>query len=331
MILKEVHKTSKEKRTCDKIKCIFLLAEGYSKIDTAQILLVDEDTVRNWEERFVERDTIESWLEDKYVEYSGKLTEEEKSDIEQYVTENMITDCKQVIAYVSKKYGKEFSHDGMVRLLHRLGFEYKQTVIIPGRYDAEEQKEWKKGYEKIEAGLKEDEGIVFIDGVHPQHNTVSGRAWIKKGENKEIKSNTGRQRINIQGAYNPNNQDVIIQEDESLTSENTIEFFKKIEEYYPTKSKIYVICDNARYYKNKDVKKYLEDSRLEIIYLPVYSPNLNLIERLWKLIKKKVLLNKYHATFVEFKQAIFDFLNSLPTIKEELLQFIGRKLHLFST
>ena len=54
----------------------------------------------------------------------------------------------------------------------------------------------------LEGGnLKEDEVLLFLDGVHPQHNTKCSRAWIKIGEEKQIKSNSGRRRLNISGAY----------------------------------------------------------------------------------------------------------------------------------
>ena len=65
--------------------------------------------------------------------------------------------------------------------------------------------------------------------------------------------------------------------------------------------------------------KYIMNSdKLEFVYLPPYSPNLNLIERLWKFMKKKVLRNKYYPTFLDFKDAIGDFFLKLPQYSDEL-------------
>jgi len=279
--------------------------------------------------KFIERKNLEEWYKDNYIEYEGKLTKAERNEIEKYVEENIINDSKKIIQYIKEKYNKDFSSDGIVKLLHRLGFEYKQTTLIPSQYDAEKQKSFKETYEARLAAMKKNEEIVFIDGVHPQHNTVCGKAWIKKGETKNIESNTGRSRINLSGAYNPKNNDVIIQEDKKLNRESTIKFFQKIETKYIDAETIFAIVDNAKYFKNEDVRQFLETSRIKLIYLPTYSPNLNLMERLWKFMRKKVMNNKFYKTVKNFRDAIFNFFDTLPDIQEELAQFIGKKMHLF--
>ena len=73
---------------------------------------------------------------------------------------------------------------------------------------------------------------------------------------------------------------------------------------------IYVICDNARYYRSKAVQAYLKTSRIKLVFLPPYAPNLNLIERLWKFFKKQVLYNRYYETFAEFKAACEAFFSN---------------------
>jgi transposase len=177
--------------------------------------------------------------------------------------------------------------------------------------------------------LKEEEVLLFLDGVHPQHNTKCSRAWIKIGEQKQIKSNSGRRRLNISGAYDPISQDILVREDKTINAETVMAFFKQIEAAYPSKASIYVIADQAPYYQNKDVKKYLETSRVELIALPTYSPNLNLIERLWKLMRKKVINNIYYEKFADFKRAILAFFsNDSLEFKAELRLFIGLDLHL---
>ena len=84
------------------------------------------------------------------------------------------------------------------------------------------------------------------------------------------------------------------------------------------KDKIYIIVDNARYYKNAALQDYLKDSKIEQIFLPPYSPNLNLIERVWKFMKKKVINNKYYEKSAEFKQKIFEFFSNIKSYKKEL-------------
>lgn len=99
-----------------------------------------------------------------------------------------------------------------------------------------------------------------------------------------------------------------------LTGEATISFLKKIEKAYPNKRKIHLFLDNARYYKNKEVLGYVKTSKIELHFLPPYSPNLNPIERVWKWMKEKVTYNTYYEEFDDFKQAIFGFLESVSKL-----------------
>lgn len=71
---------------------------------------------------------------------------------------------------------------------------------------------------------------------------------------------------------------------------------------------ITLVLDNARYQKCKLVDELAKSLEIELLYLPSYSPNLNLIERLWKFIKKKCLYSKYYTDFSGFKAAISDLL-----------------------
>lgn len=81
---------------------------------------------------------------------------------------------------------------------------------------------------------------------------------------------------------------------------------------------IYVICDNAGYYRSKAVQAYLQDSRIKLVFLPAYAPNLNLIERLWKFFKKQVLYNRYYETFGDFRTACEDFFNNPQRYRRQL-------------
>ena len=120
-----------------------------------------------------------------------------------------------------------------------------------------------------------------MDATHPQHNPIPTYGWILKGQEKTIPTNTGRKRININGALDTVNMDVVIQVSENVNAESTIKLFQLLEKQNPEVEKIYVIADNARYYRAKAVKEYLETSKIVIVFLPTYAPNLNLIERFW--------------------------------------------------
>ena len=170
-----------------------------------------------------------------------------------------------------------------------------------------------------------------MDGVHPQHNSKPAYGWIEKGKIKELKSNTGRERININGALNPETFEVISGQDDSINAQSTIKLFEKIEKYYDQASTITIICDNARYYKSKLVQEYLKTSKIDLKFLPPYSPNLNLIERFWKFFHKKVTYNQYYEKFSDFRRAVNDFFDSIPSFYKELTSLLTQNFSIINS
>ena len=175
----------------------------------------------------------------------------------------------------------------------------------------------KEEYEQLKQSLPSDETICFMDGVHPTHNVQPAYGWIQKGVRKEIPANSGRSRINLSGVIDIIDHKVLVQEDKMLNAEATISFFRKIEEAYPGENRIHIFCDNARYYRNKAVTEHLKISKIQLHFLPPYSPNLNPIERLWKWMKERVIYNTYYPEFEDFRMAVFGFFALLSALSTE--------------
>ncbi len=220
-----------------------------------------------------------------------------------------------------------------VALLHRLGYVYKKPKKVPGKADAQAQKEFLSRYKKLKEQQSEQDVILFMDAVHPQHNPVMACGWIKRGKEFQVKSNTGRQRLNSNGAVNVETMSMIMRYDDTINAQSTIQLFDQIARCYPKARKVTVICDNARYYRPKLVQAYLESSKIALLFLPAYAPNVNLIERYWKYFKKIILYNRYYETFKEFKQACEYFfaniephLPALRTLLAENFQIIEGKM-----
>jgi transposase len=93
---------------------------------------------------------------------------------------------------------------------------------------------------------------------------------------------------------------------------------QQIEQAHFSAPWIFVICDNARYYRSRAVDDYLKTSPIKLVFLPPYAPNLNLIERLWKFFKKTVLYNRYYETFFQFKEACSDFFKNSSKYQPQL-------------
>ena len=103
-----------------------------------------------------------------------------------------------------------------------------------------------------------------------------------------------------------------------------IALFETLAARHPTASAIKVVLDNASYNRSAAVKAYLarEDCRIQLVFLPPYSPNLNLIERLWWFLKKTALWNEHYPTFADFKAAINGFFRDLGSYRERLTSLI---------
>lgn len=315
-------------KAADKIKAILLLADGYSRQEVSRILLRDEDTITRWKETYKTRKTLSDWFDEDYTGYAGKLSIEQLKAVETHVENNVVLSAQSVQQWIQTQFTVSYSVNGVHALLRRLGFTYKQSKPFPSKMDAEAQGLFKEMYEAAEAHLKEGVVVLFADAVHPQHNTQSVGMWIKKGEEKWIPSNTGRKHLNINGAYNPHTQDVVIHEDKVVNAQTTIQLFEKIEAAYPLANTIYLFIDNAPYYRSQLLAEYVKTSKIELVFLPAYSPNLNLIERLWKFLKRKVINIHYYETFLEFKQAFLDFFDNIHEYKNELKQAIGTQMRL---
>ena len=158
--------------------------------------------------------------------------------------------------------------------------------------------------------------VLFLDAAHFVHAPFVGFVWCLT--RVFIKSPSGRQRFNVLGAINAVSLELItVLNTTYINADSICELLKKIKKQYGEKT-ITVILDNARYQKCKLVMELAAKLKIELLYLPTYSPNLNIIERLWKFLKKKLRKNKYYDTFEKFKKTIFEFFKNIEQYKNEL-------------
>jgi len=307
--LRAAHRNTRDKREADRIKAVVLLATGWTAEQTAEVLQVDANTVRN---RFkcYRQGGIEALVHVALRGSKCALDKGQLAALDVHLQTHLYVTAKAVARWVEETYKVSYTESGMTAVLHRLGYVYKKPKLVPGKADAEAQREFLSEYEKLKQDKGEDDPVYFMDAVHPQHNPVIACGWIKRGEDREVRSNTGRRRVNINGAIDLERLEPVVRFDDTINTDSTIALFEQLEEVNLAATWIYVICDNARYYRSKAVKEYLKTSRIKLVFLPPYAPNLNLIERLWKFFKKKVLYNRYYESFDEFRAACEEFFDN---------------------
>ena len=329
--LGQAHRIETSQRYADRIKAILLLDADWPASQIAEALLLDPNTVRQYH-RLYESGGIERLCSDNYLGRQCALSEKDQKLLKAELRSKIYLTTNEILIYVKTTFNVEYSISGMTYLLHRLGFSYKKPNLVPGKANEEEQIAFLKLYRNLKAKKSPEDKLYYTDGVHPQHNSLPSYGWLPKGEETKLKSNTGRQRANICGALDAETHEMIVQEHVTLNAENTIKFFKLLEKKNPNAKNIYIILDNAGYYKGEKIREYLKTSRVKLVFLPPYAPNLNLIERVWKFFKKTVLYNQYYQTFSEFRVACLDFFSkkNLRKYKTQLSSLLTENFQIVS-
>ena len=316
------HRRERDKRVCDRIKAVLLYDKGWHLQKISEALLISHEAIR---QHLLDYEAGKK-LKPKNGGSEEKLNKLQKEILFEELRQKTYTKAKDVAMFVLEEFGVYYTPSGMTTFLKKNGFSYKKPAVIPGKASQEIQEAWIQYYKNLKNSLSDKEVICFMDGVHPTHNTKPSYGWIETGVNKEIRTNSGRQRVNLSGAIDIDSKKVIVQEDETLNAESTTRFLQKVENGYPMKEVVHLFCDNARYYRNKEVMRYLKNSKISLHFLPPYSPNLNPIERLWKFMNEKVVNNRYYETFKEFKSNIFCFLESLAAPPSNILKSLHKRI-----
>ena len=227
--------------------------------------------------------------------------------------------AKDIQAYIRATYNKELAIPTVTLWLKNNNFTYKRPKLTP-KADPALQKQFIEHYEQLSnKALIDNTPVLFGDGVHPSQQTRPAYGWIKKGKDKVIEVNSGRKRLNILGAINLETMKFEYQEFKTVNGAATIEFFTKLEKAYPKATRIDLILDNAGYNKSKEVISFLKSSRIKLHFLPPRSPNLNAIERLWKIMHEHVSNNRVYHKFQDFRKAIFQFFDNSMSLMFDTL------------
>lgn len=324
--LRAVHRLSHNKKHAYKINAIILLGSGWTLEEVSEALLLDHETLRKYVASY-RSGGLEELLTTHYKGSSPKLTEDQIEQLCAELDQNIYPSTKAIQEYIKKTFKIKYTISGLTDLLHRLGYVYKKPKLIPNNPDIEAQSIFISQFLEFMENKPENHAVFFMDAVHPVHNTLAGYGWIRRGKSKELASNSGRSRFNIHGAMNAETlETVVISSEENVNADSTINLFEYLETLYPLAAVIYVICDNAKYHFSKEVKKWLKNSRTKLIPLPAYSPELNPIERLWKIFKKHILYNKFYETFDEFKKACLGFFEEQKKYYDEIASIMGEGL-----
>ena len=305
------HASSRDKKESDRIKAVLLRSEGWTVPMIAQALRLHETTVTRH---------LNDYRAGKLTLASGgsseRLTEDQTEKLVCHLEEHTYSSTHEIIAYVTKLFGVVYSVPGMNKWLHRHGFSYKKPKGTPHKACKDAQQGFIAKYNALKENLAKDESILFMDSCHPSMATKTAYGWIKTGQSKAIETSASRTRVNIVGAINC--LDItkpVVCTYSTVDGESIIDFLEQVRKFSSVPGKINLILDQAGYHKHALVMSKAEELNIELHFLPPYSPNLNPIERLWKVMNEYARNNRFFNTATEFRQSIIDFFSkTVPKI-----------------
>lgn len=313
--LELLHRYEGDRRVCDRIKAVLLKSEGWTNKTIAQALRIHEETVRQH---------LTDWITDEKLKpenggSSSKLTDIQSRDLDVHIAETTYTKVIDICAYVEATFSVRYTISGMTKWLKQHDFSYKHPKSVPAKADLAKQEEFIEKYLNLVADTPENEPILFIDAAHPTMATKVVCGWIKKGVDKPIAQTASRTRVNIVGAIELATMNVISCRPDYVNAETTVAFFDQIKTAYPNAPKIHIILDQSGYHRSQLVRDAALEKNFELHYLPPYSPNLNSIERLWKVMNEEERDNVFFSSAKIFRDTINNFFDvKLPKIAQSL-------------
>jgi len=309
-----------------------MLGAKIEKSQIAHVIGVSTRQVYNYERKGSESGVhnAEMYKDNRYR--PGSELEAYKSDIARALIEDPPATAKEAAAKILALTGLKRSPTQVRTFMHKLGLKPLKTAQMPAKADAEAQNEFLASALEPRIGLaeKNKQVLLFMGAAHFVWQAYLGVLWCIS--RIFIPAASGRQRINVLGALDPITKEIIkIVNRTYVTSTTVCDLLRVIAKKHEGRV-ITIVLDNARYQRCKLVMETAAALHIELLFLPAYSPNLNLIERLWRYVKKECLYSKYYKTANEFEESIERCLEQHDTVhKKDLDTLLTLKFQRFDT
>lgn len=314
--LEREHAVKENGKERDRLKAILLRSEGWTVPQISQALRLHQSTII----KHIQEYKIAGKLKNESGGSESHLTDEQTQELIAHLEENTYAHNHQIVLYIKEHFGVTYTVAGLHKWLHRNEFSYKKPKGMPHKADAELQQQFVQEYNQLKQEVGEKEPILFMDSVHPTQATKLTYGWIRTGKTKHVGTTASRTRLNIIGAIQLGNiAEAITSQYETINAESIMDFMCKIRAKFHTRKTIHLILDKAGYHRSFLVAEYASKLNIKLHFLPPYSPNLNPIERLWKVMNEQVRNNHFFKGAKDFKEAINGFFDSiLPRIGNKL-------------
>ena len=329
-LLQQYRDHQKDPRLKTRLMAILMLARRLDMEDVVSVIGTSPKTIKSWHRQYV-TEGLESLNSFQYKPKKRYLNDEQTEQLRIWVKDTNPATLKEIRKYIKDNFHVKYSTEAVRKLLHKLRLALLRPKLVPGKPPSEkEQRESIAKYFQMKAASPPGSVFLFGDGMHLVHQNVPGLCWGDPKDPPVLKTNTGRQRLNILGAYNPDSHSFVhLTGEENCDAIRVIEYLEVILKAYRSAPRIILFLDNASYFKAELVTEWLESHpKLKIEHLPPYAPNLNLIERFWRFVKEKLVKNTYYKEYKTFRAKTFQLLNHVDLFVDELKTLMVEKFEI---
>jgi transposase len=326
----ERRRQAQDRRIYQRLSAVLWSDAGRTREEIAELSGVSTRQVGQWL-RIFRNKGLDELCTLHYRGDPGRLRPARVERLKQEIATGAFHNADQVRAWIEEQFGVTYSATGVKDLLHRIGASYHKVSGFFWKADRDEQRRFVRKYRRHrrEAGPKTRR--YFVDACHPVWGLeLLYCCWLLVGQRHYVGVGSGRKRLNILGAYSPDDHDYVDLRltKENITGEQFIKLMEKMLAKHPDTEEFILYLDNARYYSKPVVKEWLACHRqFRLVFLPAYSPNLNLIERLWKFLRKAAL-NRWHETFEAMQEAVGEVLDHLDRYRSRLDSLMTEEFHI---
>lgn len=332
---RKIEKRRKEKargqRIWQRLSALLWLDDGRTPEEVANLLGVARKTVARWV-KIYRKHGLDELCTLHHKGDPGELDAEEIARLKAEIEKGRFRTAREACSWIKENFGKVYSISGVKRLLHRIGCSYHKTTGFLFKANRDKQKAFVKKYKSQKPKPGEATRRYFIDACHPIWGLeLIYSCWLLRGQKFHVGMGGGRKRLSILGAISPEDHEYLDLRvpDGTITLFEVIELLDKLHRRHPETKKFILYLDNARYQHARLLKAWVAMKKLEGVefvleYLPAYSPNLNLIERLWRFLRKHAL-QQWYPTFQAMQDAVANVLEHLQNYREELQTLLTEK------
>src|SRR5262249_29287257 len=315
-----------------KMEVLYLKSQGLLHQEVARLTRLSERTVNRYLHAY--RDGGIEALKRPRGGGSTSLLAAQEPSLKDAFAQHPPHTIKEAQAAIERRTGIRRSASQVRAFLQRLGFKRPCSMVVP-KYadDPAKQREQRLFHDEklqphldqAEAGLRK---VFFVDAAHFVFGAFVGYLWCLV--RLRLPTPSGRQRVNVLGALDfATKQLCTITNQTYITATTVCELMQLLVTQHPG-IPITLVLDNARYQRCHRVQELAARLGVHLEFLPSYSPNLNLIERVWKFVKKECLSSHCYDNFEEFKRSIVICVDDLGTKhRPAMTTLITRNFQLF--